>query len=63
LDEKERGVNQLHVIGDVCDCCLNAGLQGYGVTEEEAYFDTTSNSYNRVGIPWHPASNIELQDN
>jgi len=63
LDEKERGVNQLHIIGDVCDCCLNAGLQRFVVTEEEAFFDTTPNSYNRVGIPWHQAFNIELLDN
>jgi UDP-N-acetyl-D-mannosaminuronate dehydrogenase len=29
LEEKEHGVNQLRVIGGVCDCCLKAGLQFY----------------------------------
>jgi hypothetical protein len=35
LDEKEQGVNQLHVIGGVGDCCLKAGMQYYGVTEKK----------------------------
>jgi len=29
LEEKEHGVNQLRVIGGVCECCLAAGLQFY----------------------------------
>jgi UDP-N-acetyl-D-mannosaminuronic acid dehydrogenase len=29
LEEKVHGVNQLRVIGGVCDCCLKAGLQFY----------------------------------
>ena len=29
LEEKEHGVNQLRVIGGVCDCCLKAGMQFY----------------------------------
>jgi UDP-N-acetyl-D-mannosaminuronic acid dehydrogenase len=62
LDEKEHGVNQLRVIGGVCDCCLEPGIQFYGVTEEETYFDTTPNSYNSLGIPMHPASNVEIAE-
>jgi UDP-N-acetyl-D-mannosaminuronic acid dehydrogenase len=30
LEENEHGVNQLRVIGGVCDCCLKAGMQFYG---------------------------------
>ena len=30
LEEKEHGVNQLRVIGGVCDCCLRVGMQFYG---------------------------------
>ena len=29
LEEKMHGVNQLRVIGGVCDCCLKAGMQFY----------------------------------
>ena len=33
LEEKVHGVNQLRVIGGVCDCCLKAGMQFYGGVE------------------------------
>jgi UDP-N-acetyl-D-mannosaminuronate dehydrogenase len=29
LEEKEHGVNQLRVVGGVCDCCLRAAMQFY----------------------------------
>ena len=29
LEEKVHGVNQLRVIGGVCDCCIKAGMQFY----------------------------------
>jgi UDP-N-acetyl-D-mannosaminuronic acid dehydrogenase len=29
LEEREHGVNQLRVIGGVCDCCLRLGMQFY----------------------------------
>ena len=29
LEEKEHGVNQLRVVGGVCDCCLKAALEFY----------------------------------
>jgi UDP-N-acetyl-D-mannosaminuronate dehydrogenase len=29
LEEKEHGVNQLRVVGGVCDCCLGAAMQFY----------------------------------
>jgi UDP-N-acetyl-D-mannosaminuronate dehydrogenase len=37
LEEKEHGVNQLRVVGGVCDCCLNAAMQFYnGVPHSRA---------------------------
>src|SRR5918994_878405 len=30
LEEKEHGVNQLRIVGGVCDCCLKAAVQFYG---------------------------------
>jgi UDP-N-acetyl-D-mannosaminuronic acid dehydrogenase len=30
LEEREHGVNQLRVVGGVCDCCLKAAVQFYG---------------------------------
>jgi UDP-N-acetyl-D-mannosaminuronic acid dehydrogenase len=62
LEEKEHGVNQIRVIGGVCDCCLRAGMRFYSGTEEETYFDTTPNSYNSLRIPMHPASNVEIAE-
>jgi UDP-N-acetyl-D-mannosaminuronic acid dehydrogenase len=32
LEEKEHGVNQLRVVGGVCDCCLGAAMQFYNGT-------------------------------
>ena len=62
LEEKERGVNQIRVIGGVCDCCIRAGMRFYSGMEEETYFDTTPNSYNSLRIPMRPVSNIEIAE-
>src|SRR5205085_11788752 len=32
LEEKEHGVNQLRVVGGVCNCCLQAAMQFYNGT-------------------------------
>ncbi|MGB8032784.1 MAG: winged helix-turn-helix domain-containing protein, partial [Nitrososphaeraceae archaeon] len=32
LEEKEHGVNQLRVVGGVCDCCLQTAMQFYNGT-------------------------------
>jgi UDP-N-acetyl-D-mannosaminuronic acid dehydrogenase len=34
-EEKEHGINQLRVIGGVCDCCLKAGMQFYDVRNND----------------------------
>jgi UDP-N-acetyl-D-mannosaminuronic acid dehydrogenase len=63
-EEKEHGVNQLRVIGGVCDCCLRVGLQFYG-----SYNDgrgrgnyPTSSSYKDLRIAMHPVSQIETAE-
>src|SRR2546428_3656133 len=35
-EEREHGVNQLRVIGGVCDCCLKTGMQFYDVRNNDA---------------------------
>src|SRR5437868_7957620 len=41
LEEKEHGVNQLRVVGGVCDCCLDAAMQFYnGVPYSRAKIGT-----------------------
>jgi UDP-N-acetyl-D-mannosaminuronic acid dehydrogenase len=36
LEEKEHGVNQLRVIGGVCNCCLRVGMQFYDGRKDNA---------------------------
>jgi UDP-N-acetyl-D-mannosaminuronic acid dehydrogenase len=76
LEEKEHGVNQLRVIGGVCDCCLRLGMQFYdgnsiGINEkglveaESSPFSSLSSyysSFKSLGIPMHPVSEIEIAE-
>jgi UDP-N-acetyl-D-mannosaminuronic acid dehydrogenase len=78
LEEKEHGVNQLRVIGGVCDCCLRLGMQFYGydgnsiginekglVEAESLPFSSSSSSYSSfksLGIPMHRVSEIEIAE-
>ena len=55
LEEKEHGVNQPRVIGGVCDCCLEVGMQFY--TEDIKISERKS-----LGIPMHPVSQIEIAE-
>jgi UDP-N-acetyl-D-mannosaminuronic acid dehydrogenase len=65
LEEKVHGVNQLRVIGGVCDCCLEAGMQFYGGVESVSV-NTQSyslpSSLNSLGIPMHPVSEVEIAE-
>lgn len=36
LEEKEHGVNQLRVVGGVCDCCLRVAMQFYDGSEKSS---------------------------
>jgi UDP-N-acetyl-D-mannosaminuronic acid dehydrogenase len=68
LEEKEHGVNQLRVIGGVCDCCLRAGMSfynGYTSIEDGVGGEThpTIPSFHRsLGIPMYSVSNIEIAE-
>jgi UDP-N-acetyl-D-mannosaminuronic acid dehydrogenase len=71
LEEKEHGVNQLRVIGGVCDCCLRLGVQVYdgdyacdsGVETYPSSSSSSSNSsIKSLGIPMHPVTQIETAE-
>ena len=40
LEEKEHGVNQLRVLGGVCECCLDAAMEFYDGTEKQVLEDS-----------------------
>ena len=71
LEEKEHGVNQLRVIGGVCDCCLRLGVQFYdgdyacnsGVeTFPRSSSSPSNSSIKSLGIPMHPVTEIETAE-
>jgi UDP-N-acetyl-D-mannosaminuronic acid dehydrogenase len=78
LEEKMHGINQLRVIGGVCDCCLKAGMQFYDGRDPHSSYSFTSSllsslspysssspqySNNKsLGIPMHPVSEIEIAE-
>ena len=66
LEEDVHGVNQLRVIGGVCDCCLRTGIRFYnGVEHEERsdleYYSGTI-SYRSLHIPMYSVSTVELAE-
>ena len=63
LEEKDHGVNQVRVVGGVCDCCLKAALKFYAGADGDNNSKSNNNNKNRnLGIPLHPVSNIELAE-
>jgi UDP-N-acetyl-D-mannosaminuronic acid dehydrogenase len=72
LEEKEHGVNQLRVIGGVCDCCLRVAMQFYngnnsiGVEEQDSSPSSLSQSClltrRSLGISMHPVSSVETAE-
>jgi UDP-N-acetyl-D-mannosaminuronic acid dehydrogenase len=72
LEEKEHGVNQLRVVGGVCDCCLKAAVQFYGqinVNDENNDNNNIGNGNGNVAsytpnlrIPLHPVSDVEIAE-
>ena len=66
LEEKEHGVNQLRVIGGVCECCLKAGMQFCGgvgnVRVDGQSYYSSSSSLKSLGIPMHPVTKIETAE-
>ena len=44
LEQEEHGVNQLRVVGGVCDCCLKAALEFYSDRNTDTTTTTTTNT-------------------
>jgi UDP-N-acetyl-D-mannosaminuronic acid dehydrogenase len=65
-EEKEHGINQHRVIGGVCECCLNAGMQFYGdakVCRSSSLSQIPNdNNSKSLGIPMHPVREIEVAE-
>jgi UDP-N-acetyl-D-mannosaminuronic acid dehydrogenase len=62
-------VNQLRVIGGVCDCCLRAGMSFYssytgieGDVGGETYPTTMPSFHRSLGIHMYSVSNIEIAE-
>jgi UDP-N-acetyl-D-mannosaminuronic acid dehydrogenase len=77
LEEQEHGVNQVRVIGGVCDCCLkiamyfydgrseNMNNSSYSSSSTTTTTTTTTNEESKaksLGIPMHPVSDIEIAE-
>lgn len=75
LEEEEHGVNQLRVVGGVCECCLKAAMRFYngGDSRDGDNDKAEGRPYRRsdnvtkyhgksLGIPLHPVSNSETRD-
>src|SRR5919112_73163 len=77
LEEQEHGVNQVRVIGGVCDCCLKIAMYFYDGRSENMSNPSSSSSSNSsssneeirskskdksLGIPMHPVSDIEIAE-
>ncbi|MDQ3838558.1 MAG: NAD(P)-binding domain-containing protein, partial [Thermoproteota archaeon] len=50
LEEKEHGVNQLRVVGGVCDCCLRVALQFYDGSQSSSSLLLLSSSPSSLPI-------------
>lgn len=67
LEEDLHGVNQLRVIGGVCDCCLRTGIRFYdgvdhGEEKEDLAYYSGNKSYRSLGIPMYSVSTVELAE-
>jgi nucleotide sugar dehydrogenase len=62
-EEKEHGINQPRIIGGVCECCLNVGMQFYG--DAKVYRSSqipNDNNIKSLGIPMHSVREIEVAE-
>ena len=65
LEEEYHGVNQLRVIGGVCDCCLKVGMQFYNGGRRASTPTSFISSRKRIkslGIPMHPVPEVEIAE-
>ena len=69
LEEKVHGVNQLRVIGGVCDCCIKAGMQFYdggashSLNSYSSFSSLASLSSSSSSAPQHHTSNNNNNNN
>jgi predicted transcriptional regulator len=69
LEEKVHGVNQLRVIGGVCDCCIKAGMQFYdggashSLNSYSSFSSLASLSSSSSSAPQHHTSNSNSNNN
>jgi UDP-N-acetyl-D-mannosaminuronic acid dehydrogenase len=69
LEEKVHGVNQLRVIGGVCDCCINAGMQFYdggashSLNSYSSFSSLASLSSSSSSAPQHHRNNNNYNNN
>ncbi len=64
-EEEHHGVNQLRVIGGVCECCLNLGMQFYNggrVLSSSSSSILSHKGDKGLGIPMHPVTEIEIAE-
>jgi UDP-N-acetyl-D-mannosaminuronic acid dehydrogenase len=66
-EEDVHGVNQLRVIGGVCDCCLRTGIRFYDGVEqtaekEDLEYYNANKSYRCLGIPMYSVSTVEIAE-
>ncbi len=59
LEEKEHGVNQLRVIGGVCDCCLREGMRFYDRQSVEDNNNNNNSYSNNTTSTIHKMATIE----
>jgi UDP-N-acetyl-D-mannosaminuronic acid dehydrogenase len=73
LEQEEHGVNQLRIVGGVCDCCLKTALEFYSdrnnntaitnTSTSELSNDGNNNNNNKsLAIPMHPVSKVEIAE-
>jgi UDP-N-acetyl-D-mannosaminuronic acid dehydrogenase len=65
LEEEYHGVNQLRVIGGVCDCCLKVGMQFYNggrTRSTRTSFISSRKRIKSLGIPMHPVPEVEIAE-
>src|SRR6266487_123159 len=67
LEEKVHGVNQLRVIGGVCDCCIKAGIQFYDgsshLNSYSSFSSLASLSSSSSSAPQHLSNNNNNNNN
>src|SRR5215204_6418645 len=62
LEEKEHGVNQLRVVGGVCDCCLRAAMQFYDGSQISSLSSSSSELESQQGTAARAAVKESIGD-